>query len=76
MNSVEREREEGKTKGKNRVLVSVQLGSDFVQKGCGSGLATSPLSCLIKINPLGRIAPSVRADLSSFRLFRPTLTGE
>ena len=39
-------------------------------KRSGSGLATSPLSELIKIKPLGRFTPSVRADHISNLNFR------
>ena len=42
----------------------------------GSGLATSPLSVFLKIKPLRRLPPSVRADGSSNLTFRRTLTDE
>ena len=69
------ERERRKEKEK-RFLVLLLLGSEFVQKRCGSASSTSPLSGLIKIKPLRRLPPSVRADGSSNPPFRKTLTGE
>ena len=45
-------------------------------KRSGSGLSTSPLSCLIKINSLGRNHQSARAVSVNKLSFRPTLTDE
>ena len=39
-------------------------------KSSDSGLSTSPLSGPIKIEPLGRMGPSVRTEQSSNRVFR------
>ena len=76
MNSGRERERRRKIKGKNGFAVLAVLGSKLKQKGCGSGLSTSSLSGLIKINPLGRNQQSARAVSVSKLSFRPTLTSE
>ena len=70
VNSENGEREMGLKIKEKRFLNLQQTGSEFKAKRSDSALATSPLSCLIKTDPLGRLPPSVRAVGSSIPYFR------
>ena len=70
MNSKRGERERREKEKKKRFLQLLLLGSEFEPKRSESELATSPLSELGKIIPLGRITHSARADSVSKLSFR------
>ena len=76
MNSRNKERKWFRERREKRVLSLLQKETAFWYKMGESALATSPLSGERKINPLGRIPHSARADSNRFELFRATLTDE